>query len=239
MSHYRNSFYQNSSSGSKTGHYAQKPSNKSPDVYTSGVYSPFTRLGEQNGKYTLASQSSQVLLSNYGTFNPEFIIKEIKKQSSGKGLYILGIKYRRIWNSKKNKMDGGNCQLTVTGTLIPGESFNDGMLRELREEVGGNIDDIATLSQFFSLKDGRTFKTYFINVTSLSKIPESEKSKTYSKESDRSKKVEMAIVGTLDEFQMFFDRVDCRLNDDDNIDGCVLFSYDDFIKHCGVLKISL
>jgi hypothetical protein len=207
---------------------------KLSNVYTSAIYSPFTRSGDQNGKYTLAVQSSQVLLSNYGTFNPVFIIGEIKKQSLDKNIYILGIKYRRVWNPEKNKMDGGDCQLTVTGTLIPGESFDDGMLRELREEVGGNIDKIANLPQSSQVKNGRTFKTYFANVASLSKIPECEKSKNYSKDADRTKKVEMAIVGTLDEFKMFFDRIDCRLNDDDKIDGCVLFSYNDFVKHCGV-----
>ena len=131
-------------------------------------------------------------------------------------------------------MDGGDCQLTVTGTLILGETFNDGILRELREEVGGNSDNISNLPQYSKIKNGKTCTTYFVNVASLSKIPAYEKDKKYSKDSDKSKKVERAIVGTLDEFHMFFDRVDCRLNDDDKIDGCVLFSYDDFVKHCGI-----
>jgi hypothetical protein len=234
MSRSNSSFNPKAFNGQKPNYASKSSYHKLPPVYISGVYAPFVRSGDQDGKYMFTPQSSQVLLSTYGTFNPAFIIDEIKKQSTGKELYVLGVKYRRVWNPEKNKMDGGDCQLTVTGTLIPGETFNDGMLRELREEVGGNIENIARLPQFSRIQNGRTFKTYFANVASLSKIPECEKSKTYSKNVDRTKKVEMAIIGTLDEFQMFFDRVDCRLNDDDQIDGCVLFSFDDFTKHCGV-----
>jgi hypothetical protein len=237
---------QKTPSDSKTGYYNHKPSHnssykpsykqshKSPPVYTTGFYSPFIRSGDQDGKYNFSSKETKILLSNYGTFNPSFIIGEIKKQSSGKDIYILGVKYRSYWDDKAKEMTLDDSQLTVTGTPNFGESLNDGMLRELREEIGGNIDNITNLPQFSSLKKGRIHKTYFINVASLSKIPDSEKSKTYEDNPDRSRKIEIAIVGTLDEFRMFFDRVDCRLNDDDKIDGCVLFSFEDFLKHCGV-----
>ncbi len=229
MSRSNSSFKPKTFSGQKPN-YASKPSyHNAKPTYTMGFHAPFVYSGKQSGTYTFQTQQSEVLLSSYGSFNPKFIISEIEKTK--KPLYILGVKYRRVFDEKEQKWSGGDSQLTVTGTLIPGESFDDGMLRELREEVGGNIDKIGSLPQFSRVQNGRTFRTYFVNVASLSKIPECEKSKTYSTEADRTKKVEMAIVGTLDEFQMFFDRIDSRLNDDDKIEACVLFSFEDFKKH--------
>ncbi len=230
MSRSNSSFKPKAFNGQKTNYASKSSYHNAKPVYTMGFHAPFVYSGKQSGTYTFETQQSQVLLSTYGSFNPKFIISEMEKQKSGKSLYILGVKYRRVFDEKEQKWDGGDSQLTVTGTLIPGESFDDGMLRELREEVGGNIDNIDSLPQFSRVQNGRTFRTYFVNVASLSKIPECEKSKVYSKEADKTKKVEMAIVGTLDEFQMFFDRIDSRLNDDDKIDACVLFSFDDFKK---------
>ena len=231
MSRSNSSFKPKAFNGQKPN-YASKPSYHTPKPsYTTGFHAPFVYTGKQDGTYTLETQQSQVVLSTYGSFNPQFIITEMQKHTNSNSLYILGVKYRRIFDEEQNDWVGGDSQLTVTGTLIPGESFDNGMLRELREEVGGNIDNIGTLPQFSRVHNGRTFRTYFVNVASLSKIPECEKSKVYSKESDKTKKVEMAIVGTLDEFQMFFDRIDSRLNDDDKIESCVLFSFEDFKKH--------
>ncbi len=233
MSRSNSSFKPKTFNGQKP-YYASKSSYHTPKPsYTTGFHAPFVYTGKQDGTYTLETQQTHVVLSSYGSFNSRFIIAEMEKQKSGKPLYILGVKYRRYFDEEKKDWFGGDSQLTVTGTLIPGESFDDGMLRELREEVGGNIDNIGSLPQFSRVQNGRTFRTYFVNVASLSKIPECEKSKTYSTEADRTKKVEMAIVGTFEEFQMFFDRIDSRLNDDDKIESCVLFSFDDFKKHTG------
>jgi hypothetical protein len=230
MSRSNSSFSNKTFSGQKPNYASKSSYNTSKPSCTTGFHAPFVYTGKQSGTYEFETQQSQVVLSTYGSFNPKFIISEMEKQDTSKGIYILGVKYRRVFDKKKQEWVGGDSQLTVTGTLIPGESFDDGMLRELREEVGGNIDNIGSLPQCSRVQSGRTFKTYFVNVASLSKIPECEKSKVYSKEADKTKKVEMAIVGTLDEFQMFFDRVDSRLNDDDKIEGCVLFSLADFKK---------
>jgi hypothetical protein len=196
-----------------------------------GFHAPFVYSGKQDGKYMLENYTDQVYMGTYAPFNSKFIIDEVQHQyGNTSGLYVLGIKYRRVWNQQKNRKVGGDSQLTVTGTVTDVESFDEGMLRELREEIGGNIEDVSILPKFRRTTNGRTFVSYVVNVSSLSKIPESEKSKQVVGKDDRNKKVEISIVGTLAEFQMFFGRVDCRLNDTDGIEGCVLFAFGDFVK---------
>jgi hypothetical protein len=230
MSHSNSSFKHKTFNGQKQN-YASKPSfRNSKPSYTTGFHAPFVYTGKQSGTYTFETQQSQVVLSTYGSFNPQFIIAEMQKQVTSAPLFILGVKYRRVFDPVKQLMVGGDSQLTVTGTVAFGETVDEGMLRELREEVGGNIDDIDTLPTHSRVQNGRLFKTYFVNVSNLSKIPDSEKSKTAPGTDDKARKVEIAIVGTLDDFKMFFDRIDSRLNDGDKIEGCVLFSFADFVK---------
>ena len=195
------------------------------------LHAPFVYSGKQDGKYTLEDRENQVYMGTYAPFNSKFIIDEIQHQyGNTSGLYVLGLKYRRVWCPKKNRMVGGDSQLTVTGTVTDVESFDEGLLRELREEVGGNIDDVSVLPKFSRTTNGRTFVSYVVNVSNLSKIPDSEKSKQAVGKNDKSKKVEIAIVGTLAEFKMFFNRIDCRLNDEDGINGCVLFDFSKFVN---------
>lgn len=205
-----------------------------------GFHAPFVYSGKQDGKYMLENYTKQVYMGTYAPFNSKFIIDEVQQQyGNTSGLYVLGIKYKRVWSDKKNRYVGGDSQLTVTGTVTDAESFDEGALRELCEEVGGNIDDISVLPKFSHTTYGRTFVSYVVNVSNLSKIPDSEKSKKPVGRDDRNKKVEIAVVGTLAEFKMFFGRVDCRLNDVDGIDGCVLFEFDDFVKLSATYKLSV
>ena len=120
----------------------------------------------------------------------------------------------------------GDAQLTVTGKAHLGESTVDAMQREFWEETGMKVRDFKKVCITSNFKNGATRYTGVVRITdcefTASHIP------TPPTGEDYAHRVEIAVVGTLAEFQHILSQVDERSKIEAKIAGVVLTRFDHF-----------
>ncbi len=187
------------------------------------------------GEYIIPNKQSGIELGTYNPYNPKHIISSVREQvkASNKNIddiYMLGIAYKQNKCPETGQiLDERNSQLTVTGKCKIGESVFNALNRELGEEVGLELKRKKTLDIYtrHNYKKGGEYNTIVIStkdVGPISFVPPKERQQT---EDDYTKRVEVAIYGTLDEFTKLLKSIDYKTRDEINIDGVSLVKFTD------------
>ena len=178
-----------------------------------------------SGKYIIVPGINPFKLSTYKPFNKAFIQKIIDTHPNfvtpaSVPLYVMGIVYNK-----------SEAQLTVTGKTKFGKSFKeavkDGMNGELYEEAGFVIDNYENVSLFTSNFNGKTKTTGVVRVTNC-KIPLLEP--VHSGKDNYSQRVEIAVIGTAEEFKSILGLVVKRPRIESDISGVMFTRIDHFIE---------
>lgn len=180
-------------------------SNTTSAIY--GTYSP--------------SIHEKIYPSYYGMKNPANTKRKIDQLCGGKtdDIYIVGIKYR----GKSGKPN--DSQPTITGKTKGNESFPEGAVRELAEEIGCfcNLSNVTPLVSF----DKRNSKIHTFVVSASQITPLIEVPKKSVGEDNFNSRVEIVIYGTIDEIRKALSNVTLRPKEETDIMGVMAYPLND------------
>ncbi len=117
----------------------------------------------------------------------------------------------------------GDFQIGVTGTVARNETYIEGMIRELGEEIGLIPITQKSLQLFSKGKDRkkRYWQTYLLNISNAIKVQEEEHNMKLNKgRDDKRKKVGCIVYGPKDSIMNFLESEKIyTFKDTDNIAG--------------------
>ena len=141
----------------------------------------------------------------------------------------MGISYKQHKCPETGEILGdANSQLTITGKIKNGETVQKAMNRELGEEVGLQLTRNKSLNIYTrqNKRKGGEYNTIVIStkdVAPISFVP----TKEVKEEDNYSRRIEIALYGTLEEFHKIISSVDYKTRDEINIDGVSLVKFTD------------
>jgi hypothetical protein len=172
-----------------------------------------------HGNY-LKSLHEKIIPSYCGMKNPAQTKKKISELCNGNTaeIYLVGIKYR----GKSGKPN--DSQPTITGKTQGNESFSEGALRELSEEIGC-ICDLSQIEPLISRDKKSEIRTFVVRASQIDPllmVP----SKSVGKDNFESR-VEIVVYGTIDEIRTALSKVTLRPMEETDIMGVMAYPLDD------------
>ena len=167
------------------------------------------------GKYN-PPINEKIVPSWYGMKNPGPTKEKVSGLYDGNttGIYILGLKYR----GKKGRPN--DSQPTITGKTKGDESFKEGALREIGEEVGAlcELSMIKPLISFDGTTEIHTFVLKVSEITPLQKIPAPS-----TASDNHNRRVEIVLCGTIEQFETALAEITLRSNEETDIMGVMAY----------------
>lgn len=152
--------------------------------------------------------------------NPILTKKRISDLCNGNtnGIYLVGLKYRG------KKYDPNDSQPTITGKTKGDESYEEGALRELGEEIGAlcNLSGIDPLISFDS--KGNITHTFILSVsqiTPLEKVPAQ-----FEANENFNQRVEIVLFGTIRQIEIALNTMRIRPNEETDIMGVMAYPFE-------------
>jgi hypothetical protein len=171
------------------------------------------------GKYN-PPLHEKIIPSSYGMRNPGPTKKRVSDLCDGNtsDIYVMGLKY-------KGK-DGhpNDSQPTITGKTKGNESFKEGALRELGEEIGA-ICDLSEIKPLISFdKKNNETHTFILSVSKISPLQQIPAKSEAKDNYDR--RIEIVLYGTLSQFDSALSEVTMRPLEETDIMGVMAFPVD-------------
>lgn len=196
---------------------------KTHDVNIMGHFFAFevesTTDSAMTGKYKKPVHE-KITPSWYGMKNPFPTKKRIRDlcEANTDGIFFVGLKY------KGKKDDPDDSQPTITGKTKGDESFSEGALREIGEEIGG-LCDLSEIEPIISFdKKGIETHTFILRVSQITPLEEvSVKSEA---KDNHNRRVEVVLYGTVQEIETALKKIRIRPKEETDIMGIMAYPFE-------------
>jgi len=125
---------------------------------------------------------------------------------------------------KGKKDDPDDSQPTITGKTKGNESFEEGALREIGEEIGALCDLSGIDPLIFSDKKGNKTHTFILSVSQIK--PLQKVSAQFEADDNFNRRVEVVLFGSIQEFETALAKMRIRPKEETDIMGVMAYPFE-------------